>query len=140
MNYEGQRRGESPTYPTVLLNNLALINASKAALGIAPENLGILKTKDNDYGIARLDHQFRANTQFSLRFNIEDGRDLNQLVGATLDGGGIGAPSSGHHVFLKARDWSRRHTLGQMMRAAMPPPVSVACHSACGDSSTSLLL
>src|SRR5436190_15091755 len=45
INYEGQRRGESPTYPPVLLNNLALINASKAALGIAPENLGILKTK-----------------------------------------------------------------------------------------------
>src|SRR4030095_6447832 len=49
INYEGQRRGESPTYPTVLLNNIGLINASKAALGIAPENLNILKTKDNDY-------------------------------------------------------------------------------------------
>src|SRR5437016_2576291 len=109
MNYEGQRRGESPTYPTVLLNNLALINASKPALGIAPETPGILKTKDNDYGIARLDHQFRANTQFSLRYNIEDGRDLNQLVGATLDGGGIGAPSSGHNVFL--RDQSLAGTL-----------------------------
>ena len=31
---------------------------------------------------------------------MEDARDLNQLVGATLDGGGIGAPSSGHNVFL----------------------------------------
>src|SRR5213594_3865100 len=109
LNYEGQRRGESPTYPPVLLNNLALINASKAALGIAPENLGALKTKDNDYGIARLDHQFRVNTQFSLRYNIEDGRDLNQLVGATLDGGGIGAPSSGHNVFV--RDQSLAGTL-----------------------------
>ena len=109
MNYEGQRRGESPTYPPVLLNNLTLINASKAALGIAPENLAILKTKDNDYGTARLDHQFRANTQFSLRYNIEDGRDLNQLAGATLDGGGIGAPSSGHNVFV--RDQSLAGTL-----------------------------
>src|SRR5262245_17280318 len=100
MNYEGQRRGESPTYPPVLLNNIALINASKVALGIAPENLGILKTKDNDYGIVRVDHQLREKTQLSLRYNIENGRDLNQLVGATLDGGGIGAPSSGHNVFL----------------------------------------
>src|SRR5262249_3348695 len=89
MNYEGQRRGESPTYPAVLLNNIGLINASKAALGIAPENLNILKTKDNDYGIARLDHQFDNHNQFALRYNIEDGRDLNQLVGNTLDGGGI---------------------------------------------------
>src|SRR5205809_1689775 len=101
MNYEGQRRGESPTYPTVLLNNLALINASKAALGIAPENIGVLKTKDNDYGIVRLDHQLSAHNQLSVRYNIEDGRDLNQLVGSTLDGGGIGAPSSGHNVFVR---------------------------------------
>src|SRR5262245_15962154 len=76
LNYEGQRRGESPTYPTVLLNNIALINASKVALGIAQENLNILKTKDNDYGIARLDHQFRTKHQLSVRYNIEDGRDL----------------------------------------------------------------
>src|SRR5215813_1418954 len=100
MNYEGQRRGESPTYPTVLLNNIDLINASKAALGIAPEKLGILKTKDNDYGFARLDHQLNARNQLSARYNIENARNLNQLVGATLDGGGIGAPSSGHNVFL----------------------------------------
>jgi Carboxypeptidase regulatory-like domain/TonB dependent receptor len=100
MNYEGQRRGESPTYPTVLLNNIALINASKAALGIAPENLNILKTKDNDYGSARLDHQLNTRHQLSVRYNVENARNLNQLVGATLDGGGIGAPSSGHNVFL----------------------------------------
>ena len=37
----------------------------------------------------------------SLRYSVEDGRDLNQLVGSTLDGGGIGAPSSGHDVFLR---------------------------------------
>ena len=101
MNYEGQRRGESPTYPPVFLNNLAIINASKAALGIAPENIGALKTKDNDYAIVKVDHQFSDHHQLSLRYNIEDARDLNQLVGATLDGGGIGAPSSGHDVFLR---------------------------------------
>jgi len=101
MNYEGQRRGESPTYPASLLNNLSLINASKTALGIAPENMGVLKTKDNDYGIVRLDHELSSHHQLSLRYNIEDARDLNQLVGATLDGGGIGAPSSGHNVFLR---------------------------------------
>jgi outer membrane receptor protein involved in Fe transport len=109
MNYEGQRRGESPTYPTELLNNIGTINAAKKALGIAPENLNILKTKDNDYGIARLDHQFDSHNQFALRYNIEDGRDLNQLVGNTLDGGGIGAPSSGHNVFV--RDQSLAGTL-----------------------------
>ena len=101
MNYEGQRRGESPTYPAVLLNNIGLINASKAALGIPPENLNVLKTKDNDYGIGRLDHQFEpAHSAFACATTSRTARDLNQLVGATLDGGGIGAPSSGHNVFL----------------------------------------
>jgi len=100
-NYEGQRRAESPTFPGVLYQNLDLINAAKAALGIAPENLNILKTKDNDYGIAKLDYQLNASNHLSLRYNIEDGRDLNELVGSTLDGGGIGAPSSGHNLFLR---------------------------------------
>jgi outer membrane receptor protein involved in Fe transport len=129
MNYEGQRRGESPTYPSTLTEpvtlfdgtqttNLALINQAKAALGIAPEGCNlplaqcpnisgqallnsVLKTKDNDYGIVKLDHQFNASNRLSIRYNIEDGRDLNQLVGSTLDGGGIGAPSSGHDVFIR---------------------------------------
>jgi Carboxypeptidase regulatory-like domain/TonB dependent receptor len=119
MNYEGQRRGESPTYPTTLLGtvdafsnvapfaptvpttNLALINQAKEALGIAPENINILKTKDNDYGIIKIDHQINAENRLTVRYDIEDGRDLNQLVGSTLDGGGIGAPSSGHDVFLR---------------------------------------
>jgi len=100
-NYEGQRRAESPTFPGVLYQNLDLINAAKTALGIAPENLNILKTKDNDYGIAKLDYQLNASNHLSLRYNIEDGRDLNELVGSTLDGGGIGAPSSGHNLFLR---------------------------------------
>jgi hypothetical protein len=111
-NYEGQRRGEAPTYPTTLLEpvtlldgtpttNLALINSAKVALGIAPENLNILKTKDNDYGIIKIDHEFNSNNRLSVRYSIEDARDLNQLVGSTLDGGGIGAPSSGHDVFLR---------------------------------------
>ncbi len=111
-NYEGQRRGEAPTYPTTLLEpvtlldgtqttNFALINQAKAALGIAPEDLGILKTKDNDYGIVKIDHEFNSNNRMAIRYSIEDARDLNQLVGSTLDGGGIGAPSSGHNVFLR---------------------------------------
>ncbi|MGA7841542.1 MAG: TonB-dependent receptor [Candidatus Acidiferrales bacterium] len=116
-NYEGQRRGESPTYPEVLYQNIGLVDTAKAALGIAPEGCttalatctlsplqylnSVLKTKNNDYGIAKLDWQLNANNHLSIRYNIEDGRDLNQLVGSTLDGGGIGAPSSGHNLFLR---------------------------------------
>jgi outer membrane receptor protein involved in Fe transport len=116
-NYEGQRRAESPTFPEVLYQNIGLVDSAKAALAIAPEgcttplatcNLSplqylnsVLKTKNNDYGIAKLDYQLNANNHLSLRYNIEDGRDLNELVGSTLDGGGIGAPSSGHNLFVR---------------------------------------
>ena len=116
-NYEGQRRAESPTYPGVLYQNIGLVDDAKAALGIAPEGCttalatctssplqylnSVLKTKDNDYGIAKIDYQINPNNHLSVRYNIEDGRDLNQLVGSTLDGGGIGAPSSGHDLFLR---------------------------------------
>jgi len=101
-----------------MTTNADLINRAKAVLGLAPEGCtvplaqcpaltgpqflnSVLKTKDNDYGIVKLDHQINADNHLSLRYNIEDGRDLNQLVGSTLDGGGIGAPSSGHNVFLR---------------------------------------
>ena len=75
-NYEGQRRGESPTYPEVLYQNIGLVDTAKAALGIAPEGCttalatctlsplqylnSVLKTKNNDYGIAKLDWQLNA--------------------------------------------------------------------------------
>ncbi|HEY6936057.1 MAG TPA: TonB-dependent receptor [Terriglobales bacterium] len=101
MNYEGQRRGESPTFPDTFINDLALINQAKAILGLPAENPNLLKTKDNDYGIIKLDNQLSTHNTLSIRYNIEDGRDLNQLVGNTLDGGGIGAPSSGHNVFVR---------------------------------------
>src|SRR5271155_662528 len=113
-NYEGQRRAESPTFPGVFYQNLGLINESKAALGIAPENPNILKTKDNDYGIIKADYQINPNNRLSLRYNVEDGRDLNQLVGSTLDGGGIGAPSSGHNLFL--RDQSLVGTVSTILK------------------------
>jgi Carboxypeptidase regulatory-like domain/TonB dependent receptor len=101
LNFEGQRRGEAPTYPTILINNLALINSAKALLGIDPENLGILKTADSDRGLFKIDHQLNKDNRLSVRYNIEDARNLNVLVGETLDGGGIGAPSSGHNNFLR---------------------------------------
>lgn len=108
-NYEGQRRAESPTYPGALIDDLGFINSAKAALGLAPENLNLLKTKDSDSGIIKVDHQFTASNRLSIRYNVEDGRDLNALVGNTLDGGGIGAPSSGHNLFF--RDQSLAGTL-----------------------------
>jgi len=114
MNYDGQRLGESPTYPATLLNNLDAINASKVAMGLAPEDLNVLKTIDHDNGFARLDHQLTTNTRLSVHYDVFDARNLNTLVGDTLDGGGIGAPSSGHNGFI--RDQSLVGTLNTLLK------------------------
>lgn len=100
-NYEGQRRAESPTYPVTLLNDLVLFNAAKAALNIAPEDLNVLKTADSDNGFIKVDHQFNQSNRLMLHYTIYDSRNLNLLVGDTLDGGGVGAPSGGHNAFIR---------------------------------------
>lgn len=109
MNYEGQRRGESPTYPPVLVQNINAIDQAKAYLGLAPEGgiaglaglNAVLKTRDTDNGIVKVDHLINKDNRLSLRYNIFDGRELNLLVGDTLDGGGLGAPSSGHNGLIR---------------------------------------
>src|SRR5215467_7342685 len=65
MNYEGQRRAESPTYPAALVDNLAAINRAKAYLGLAPEKLDILKTADRDNGFIKVDHQLNDRHRLS---------------------------------------------------------------------------
>ena len=101
LNYEGVRRGEAPILPPDFRANIATINLSKSYLGIPSEDPNPLKTKDNDYGFARLDHQINKNNRLTARYNVEDARDLNQLVGNTEDGGGIGAPSGGRNLFIR---------------------------------------
>ena len=113
-NYEGARRGEAPTLPPDFRSNFTTINLAKSYLGIPAENLNTLKTKDNDYGFIRLDHNFTENSRTALRYNVEDARDLNQLVGNTEDGGGIGTSSGGRNLFI--RDQSVVGTLDTALR------------------------
>jgi len=100
-NFEGQRRAEAPVQSPELTNNLALIDAAKAILGIAPENIGALKTADSERGLVKIDQEINEKNRLTVRYNIEDARNLNVLMGDTLDGGGIGAPSSAHNNFLR---------------------------------------
>ncbi|MGC2398931.1 MAG: carboxypeptidase regulatory-like domain-containing protein [Acidobacteriaceae bacterium] len=100
-NYEGQRRRQSPTYPAVLVDNLAAINAVKASFNLAPEQLNVVQTADVDNGFFKFDSALNGSNRLSTRYLIQDARDLNMLVGATLDGGGVGAPSSAHNGFLR---------------------------------------
>ena len=129
INYEGKRRGESPLFPPDLVNNALLIDQAKALMGLAPEGcsaglatclpsfngdpanitqsqaLGFLKpflkTADNDYGFARFDYQINTNNRLAFRYGVEDARDSGELVGQTLDGGGIGVPSGGRDLLVR---------------------------------------
>jgi hypothetical protein len=120
-NYEGTRRAEAPTYPSVLVQNIGAFDAAKAFLGLAPEGgqFGLAGldqvqlTKNIDNGIIKADYQINNNNRLSLRYNIFDARDTNLLVGSTLDGGGLGAPSSGHNGYI--RDQSLVGALNRMI-------------------------
>jgi hypothetical protein len=82
VNYEGQRRAQSPTYPGLLFapvdasvaglfpsgfTNLQAINTVKQDLGIPVENLSILKTNDIDNGFVKVDHQLNDANRISVR-------------------------------------------------------------------------
>src|SRR6266576_313777 len=131
MNYEGRRRAESPTYPPDLINNLALIDEAKALMGLAPEgcsgglssctgnNIGYIngctKTGDEDNGFVRLDHAIGDHNRLAVRYAVQDVRSLGELVGQTLDGGGIGAPSGGRNLYV--RDQSVFATLDSTIKS-----------------------
>ncbi|MGC2695545.1 MAG: TonB-dependent receptor [Candidatus Angelobacter sp.] len=104
INYEGQRKGQSPQYPGLLIGNIGAINALKTSLGIAPENLNVLKTADVNNGFLKVDHQLTEHNRLTARYSIQDATNLNMLVGETLDGGGVGAPSSGRNGSLRDQD------------------------------------
>jgi len=130
LNYEGRRSGQSPTYAPDLYSNIANIDQAKAYLGLSPEGcnlpLGqcmlsptaylqsVLKTVNNDYGFARLDHQFNANNRLAIRYVVEDARDMGELIGNTEDGGGIGSPSGARNLFI--RDQSLVGTVDSVLK------------------------
>ena len=128
LNYEAKRRGASPTYAPSLFANIDAIDQAKGYLGLSPEGCslkpdqctgtpfsylqGVLKTVDNDYGFARLDHQINNNNRFALRYVVEDARDLGELIGNfSSDFGSPPAPSP-----------RRRPTPAARIRAFMKEP------------------
>jgi hypothetical protein len=90
-NYEGQRRLESPFYSSILLNNLAAINRTKQALGLAPEVLqGKLRQTNYDEGLGRADYVAGERTQMNMEYRFRQDRETN-LPAATNQ---LSAPSN----------------------------------------------
>src|SRR5580658_1750884 len=129
VNYEGKRSAQSPTYAPDLANNIDTIDLAKSYLGLSPEGCfkplaactgtpegylnGYLKTANNDFGFARFDDQITTNNRLAIRYLVEDVRNTGELVGSTLDGGGIGTPSGGRNLFV--RDQSLVSTLSSVL-------------------------
>jgi hypothetical protein len=88
-NYEGQRRAESNKFSSVILNNLAAINATKAFFGLTPEVDDLSRANDYDSFLAKLDHKFTANHEFSVRYNL-----LDSTTEGFLGGGGRASAAS----------------------------------------------
>jgi hypothetical protein len=77
-NYEGQRRTESPTYNSTVLNNIDAINTVKHdTFHLPKENLVVLRNANTDNGLIRLDQNFTHNNLY-VRYFINDGRLTNQ--------------------------------------------------------------
>jgi Carboxypeptidase regulatory-like domain/TonB dependent receptor len=122
VNYEGKRAAQAPLFAPPLVQNLSLIDEAKAQLGLAPEGCfqglatcgasltpqqafnymnGFTTTTNDDNGFARLDRQLNANNRLAIRYNVEDIRATGELVGKTLDNGGIAVPSAGRNLYVR---------------------------------------
>ncbi|MGH9935019.1 MAG: TonB-dependent receptor domain-containing protein, partial [Blastocatellia bacterium] len=88
-SYEGQRRAESNKFSSVILNNLAAINVTKAFYGLTPEVTDLLRANDYDGFLVKLDHKLTNNNDFSVRYNL-----LDSTTDGFLGGGGRASPAS----------------------------------------------
>ncbi len=78
LNYEGQRRGESPFFNSAALQNIDAINQAKVNFyGLPAENLSVLRTRDTDTFLGRVDHQISERSNLFLRYSLDDQRAEN---------------------------------------------------------------
>jgi outer membrane receptor for ferrienterochelin and colicin len=117
-NYEGQRRAESPSYSSVLLNNLSAINAVKQALGLPSEVLeGKLRQTNYESVTLRSDYQVRGSDQLALIYRFRNDRDTN-LNSASEQ---LSAPSNFRNARIQDNtlvgDWTSTHATSFLNKA-----------------------
>ena len=88
-NYEGQRRAESNKFSSVIFDNLAAINATKAFFGLTQETTNVVRSNDYNGFLVKLDHQLTGSNRLSGRYNL-----LDSTTEGFLGGGGRASPAS----------------------------------------------
>ena len=93
-NYEGQHRIESNRFSTVILTNLANINAVRRSVGLRPETIEQLRGNDYSQAFGKIDRRANAGHTLSFRYHLLAARTQN-----FLGGGGRASPASSIHRF-----------------------------------------
>ncbi|MBI2956039.1 MAG: TonB-dependent receptor [Acidobacteria bacterium] len=96
-NYEGQRRHESPFYNSALFDGITIVNATKTAVGLRPEELNVTRTANSDNLLVRIDHAASERHLLSGRYFFNDGRFTRQ---SPLNDG-FDAPSTFRNNFFR---------------------------------------
>ncbi|MFQ5737808.1 MAG: carboxypeptidase regulatory-like domain-containing protein [Acidobacteriota bacterium] len=97
-NYEGQRRGQSPFYNSVVTNNIDAINDTKVNLfGLPAEQLNVLNTRDTDNLLLKADHAISDRHSLFVRYFLVDERSRN--ISPLNDGSDL--PSAFKNNFLR---------------------------------------
>lgn len=76
VNYEGQRRDQSNTFPLVVQNNIAGLNAVASRFNFAPETLNQPRSSNYDQGLFKIDRVI-GQSALSLRYNTLIADTLN---------------------------------------------------------------
>jgi hypothetical protein len=78
VNYEGQRRSESPFYNSIVLANIDAINQAKVTrYGLPAENLNVLRDSNADNFLIKLDHNLSTKHALTGRYFFNDARYTN---------------------------------------------------------------
>ena len=88
LNYEGQRRAESPTYAPDLVNNIADIDQAKAYLGLSPEGCNLPPAQCTGSPFSYLQSTSEDGTQRLWFCQARPSDQHQQSPGDPLRGGG----------------------------------------------------
>ncbi|HLG16472.1 MAG TPA: carboxypeptidase regulatory-like domain-containing protein [Blastocatellia bacterium] len=78
INYEGQRRSESPFYNSTVLANINAINNAKVTrYGLPREDLNVIRESNADNVLVKLDNNLGSRNNLSFRYFFNDARYTN---------------------------------------------------------------